>query len=85
MKINFHILDGIKIGGIENLAVTLSSEKISKEQNYLINLNKKVNNFSNYFSKNNKYKNLKIISFERRPGFLIILLLIKLFSRNKPH
>ena len=85
MKINFHILDGIKIGGIENLALTLSSEKISKEQNYLINLDKKINNYSNYFSKNNKYKNLKIISFERKKGFLIIPLLIKLFSKNKPH
>jgi len=40
MTINFHILDGIKIGGIENLAFTLSSEKMSLEQNYLINLNK---------------------------------------------
>ena len=85
MKKNFHILDGIKIGGIENLALTLSSEEISKEQNYLINLNKKINNYSNYFSKNNKYKNLKIISFERKTGFLIIPLLIKLFARNKPH
>ena len=45
MKINFHILDGIKIGGIENLAFTLSSEKMSMEQNYLINLNKKINNY----------------------------------------
>ena len=85
MKINFHILDGIKIGGIENLALTLSSENLSKEQNYLINLNKKINNYSNYFSKNNKYKNLKIISFKRKTGFLIIPLLIKLFLRKKPH
>ena len=45
MTINFHILDGIKIGGIENLALTLSSEEISKEQNYLINLNKNINNY----------------------------------------
>ena len=85
MKINFHILDGIKIGGIENLALTLSSARMSKEQNYLINLNKKINNYSNYFSKNNKYKNLKIISFERKRGLLIIPLIIKLFSKNKPH
>ena len=53
MTINFHILDGIKIGGIENLAFTLSSEKLSTEKNYLINLNKNINNYSNYFSKNN--------------------------------
>ena len=85
MKINFHILDGIKIGGIENLALTLTSEENDKEQNYLINLNKKINNYSNYFSKNNKYKNLKIISFERKKGFLIIPMLIKLFSSKKPH
>ena len=45
MKINFHILDGIKIGGIENLALTLTSEENDKEQNYLINLNKKINNY----------------------------------------
>ncbi len=85
MKINFHVLDGIKIGGIENLALTLSSEKISKEQNYLINLNKKINNYSTFFSKNNKYKNLKIISCDRKKGILIIPLLIKLFLKNKPH
>ena len=85
MKINFHILDGIKIGGIENLALTLSSEKISKEQNYLINLNSKINNYSAFFSKNNKYKNLKIISLERKKGLLIIPFLIKLFLKNKPH
>ena len=85
MKINFHILDGIKIGGIENLALTLSSEKMSMEQNYLINLNKKIDNYSDYFSKNNKYKNLKIISCERKIGLLIIPLLTKLFSKNKPH
>ena len=41
MKLNFHILDGIKIGGIENLAFTLSSEKIDGQENYLINLNQK--------------------------------------------
>ena len=85
MKINFHILDGIKIGGIENLALTLSSEKIPMEQNYLINLNKSINNYSNYFSKNKKYKNLKIISLERKKGIMIIPLIIKLFLKNKPH
>ena len=66
MKINFHVLDGIKIGGIENLALTLSNEEMNMEQNYLINLNKNINNYFNYFSKNNKYKNLKIISLEMR-------------------
>ncbi len=85
MTINFHILDGIKIGGIENLALTLSSENLSVEQNYLINLNKNINNYSNYFSKNKKYKNLKIISVERKKGILVIPLIIKLFSKNKPH
>ena len=85
MKINFHILDGIKIGGIENLALTLSSEKTPMEQNYLINLNKNINNYSNYISKNNKYKNLKIISIERKKGLFLIPTLINLFSKNKPH
>ena len=85
MKINFHILDGLKIGGIENLALTLSSEKMNLEENYLINLNKNINNYSNYISKNNKYKNLKIISVERKRSFLVIPFLIKLFSKNKPH
>ena len=85
MKINFHIIDGIKIGGIENLALTLSSEKSSMEQNYLINLNKKINNYSNYFAKNNKYKNLSIISLERKIGILIIPLLLKLFLKRKPY
>ena len=55
------------------------------EKNYLINLNKNINDYSNYISKNNQYKNLKIISFERKKGILIILLIIKLFSINKPH
>ena len=54
MKINFHILDGIKIGGIENLALTLTSEENDKEQNYLINLNKNINDYSTYFAKNIK-------------------------------
>ncbi len=85
MRINFHILDGIKIGGIENLAMTLSNEKMHIEENYLINLNRNINDYSNYISKNKKYKNLKIISLKRRRGLLIIPLLIKLFSKNKPH
>ena len=85
MTTNFHILDGIKIGGIENLALTLSSEKIHIEQNYLINLNKNINDYSNYILKNNKYKNLRIISFEREKGIFIIPLLIKFFSKNKPN
>ena len=79
MKINFHILDGIKIGGIENLAMTLSNEKTNIEQNYLINLNRNINDYSNYIGKKNKYKNLKIISLQRRRGLLIIPSLIKLF------
>ena len=72
MKINFHFLDGIKIGGIENLALTLSNEEMENQQNYLINLNKKVNDYSNYISKNYKYKNLKIISLDRKRGLFII-------------
>ncbi len=84
MTVNFHFLDGLKIGGIENLALTLSSERVHKEKNYLINLNKNINDHLNYISKNKKYKNLKIISLERKRGILIIPLLIKLFSKNKP-
>ena len=30
----FHFLDGLKIGGIENQALTLSSIKTSKEENF---------------------------------------------------
>ena len=85
MKINFHILDGLKIGGIENLALTLSGEKRNIEKNYLINLNKNINDYSNYISRKNKFKNMEIISFERKRGVLIIPLLIKLFSKKKPH
>ena len=85
MNINFHILDGFKIGGIENLALTLSSEKISMEKNYLINLNKNIDNYSNHFSKNNDYKDLEIISCERKKSIFLIPALIKLFSKNKPH
>jgi len=85
MTINFHILDGIKIGGIENLALTMSREGMPMEKNYLINLNKNINNFSNDISTKNKYKNLNIISFERRRGILFIAFLIKLFSKNKAH
>ena len=85
MNINFHILDGFKIGGIENLALTLSSEKISMEKNYLINLNKNIDNYSNHFSKNNEYKDLEIISCERKKSIFLIPALIKLFSKNKPH
>ena len=84
MTINFHVLDGIKIGGIENLALTLSSEEMNMEQNYLINLNKNINDYSNYVATNIKYKNLKIISLERKRGILIIPLIIKFLSKNKP-
>ncbi len=85
MIINFHILDGIKIGGIENLALTLSSENIPYEQNFLINLNENINDYSNYISRKNKYKNLRIISLKRKKGLLLIPLLIKLFTKNKPN
>ena len=40
MRQNFHILDGLKIGGIEKLALTLSSQKILNEENYILNITK---------------------------------------------
>ena len=48
-------------------------------------MNKNINNYSKYISKNNKYKNLKIISIERKKGLFLIPTLINLFSKNKPH
>ena len=42
LRNKFSFLDGIRIGGIENLALTLSNEDMENQQNYLINLNKKL-------------------------------------------
>ena len=65
----FHFLDGLKIGGIENQAFTLSSLKSSKEENYLVNLDKSINNYPDNFFKQDKFKNLEIISFTRKKVF----------------
>ena len=47
----FHFLDGFKIGGIENQAFTLASSKSSNADNFLINLNKSKNDYSDNFFK----------------------------------
>ena len=60
--INFYVLDGLKIGGIENQALTLSAEENVEEENYLLNLNKNINNFPKKFFNQKKFRNLRIIS-----------------------
>ena len=45
----FHFLDGLKIGGIENQALTLSSLETSKVENFLINMNKEKNDYPDNF------------------------------------
>lgn len=80
----FHFLDGLKIGGIENQALTLSSEGDKNEENYLVNLNKKINEYSNKFFSQNKYKNLKIISFQRKENVFICLMVFKIIKKYKP-
>ncbi len=75
----FHFLDGFKIGGIENQAITLSSLKTSKEDNFLINLNKSKNDYSDNFFKQKKYKNLKIISYERKQSLSLSFMIFKKF------
>ena len=77
----FHFLDGLKIGGIENQAFTLSSEGNSKYQNCIINLNNKINEYSDNFFKNKKYKNLKILSFERKKGIRLTFMIFKKFKK----
>ena len=77
----FHFLDGLKIGGIENQAFTLSSLESSKEENYIINLNKKRNDYSEDFFKMKKYKNLKIISFGRKKGLFLSFMIFKNFKK----
>ena len=80
----FHFLDGLKIGGIENQALTLTSEEDIDEENYLINLNKNLNDYSDKFFKQKQFKNLKIISFKRRKNLLISLVVFKVFREYKP-
>lgn len=77
----FHFLDGFKIGGIENQAFTLSSLKSSQEENYLVNLDKSINNYPDNFFKQDKFKNLKIISFTRKKGLYLSFLIFKNFKK----
>ena len=77
----FHFLDGFKIGGIENQAFTLASSKSSNVDNFLVNLNKSKNDYSDNFFKQKKYKNLKIISFERKKGLLLSFMIFKKFRK----
>ena len=79
----FHFLDGFKIGGIENQAFTLASLKTSKADNFLINLNKSKNEYSDKFFKQEKYKNLKIISLKRKKGLLLSFMIFKKFRKHK--
>ncbi len=80
----FHILDGLKIGGIENQALTLSSEKCIYEENYLLNLNQEINCYSDKFFNQKKYQNLNIFSLKRKKGILISLTTFKIFKKYKP-
>lgn len=80
----FHVLDGLKIGGIENQALTLSTEKNDDEDNYLVNLDKNINNYPENFFNQEKYRNLKIISFQRKKFFLISLMVFKKFKKYRP-
>ena len=77
----FHFLDGLKIGGIENQAFTLSSLKSPNNENYLINLDKSINNYPDNFFKQDKFKNLKIISFVRKRGLFLSFLIFKNFKK----
>ena len=77
----FHFLDGLKIGGIENQALTLSSLETSKEENLLINLNISKNDYSDNFFKQKKYENLKIISYKRKKGLFLSLMIFKEFRK----
>ena len=84
MRKIFHLLDGFKIGGIENLAFTLSSVDKPNINNYLININDDLNIYlDNYFTKD-KFKNLKIISLKKKKGIFLTLRIIKLLDREKP-
>ena len=83
--INFYVLDGLKIGGIENQALTLSAEENVDEENYLLNLNKNINNFPKKFFKQKKFRNLRIIEFQRKKGILISLMVFKIFKEYKPN
>tara|TARA_A100001035_G_scaffold149386_1_gene117456 strand:- start:198 stop:1286 length:1089 start_codon:yes stop_codon:yes gene_type:complete len=79
----FHFIDGLKIGGIENQALSLSSLETSKVENFLINLNKRKNDYPDNFFNQKKYKNLKVISFERKQGLLISFIIFKKFRKYK--
>ena len=82
MKI-FHVLDGLKIGGIENQALTLSSEGKRDGENILLNLNKNINDYSKNFFNQKKYKNLKIISCQRKNNLFISWMVFKKFKKYK--
>ena len=56
---------------------------ISKKENYIINLNKRINHYSDDFFKQEKYKNLKIISFERKKNLMISSMIYKKFKKYK--
>ena len=78
------MIDGLKIGGIENQALTLSAEESRDEENFLVNLNKYINSYSNKFFYQKQYQNLKIISLKRKKSFLMTFMIYKLFKKNKP-
>ena len=85
MRKSFHILDGLKIGGIENLAFTLASaEKKLNSEHYLINLNINLNEYSDNFFFQNKYSNLKIISFKKKRGLSLLFFIFKFLKKEKP-
>ena len=77
----FHFLDGLKIGGIENQAFTLSLEESKKYINYIINIDEFKNDYSDNFFKQEKYKNLKIISFKRKKGLFLSFMIFKNFRK----
>ena len=79
----FYFLDGLKIGGIENQAFTLSSSDNFKEENYIINLNKRINHYSDDFFKQKKYKNLKIISYERKKNLMMSFIIHNKIKKYK--
>ena len=80
----FHVLDGLKIGGIENQALTLSSQESGDDINYLVNLNQKINRYTNKFFDQKQYQNIKIISLRRKKNILISFMVYKIFNENKP-
>ena len=81
MKI-FHVLDGLKIGGIENQALTLSSEVKRDGENILLNLNKNINDYSKTFLIK-KHKNLKLFRVKERKNLFISWIVFKKFKKYK--